>query len=358
MKILQFITNLTSGGAEKLVYDTSLKLKEKGHEVDILVLFNKNNFYIEDLEKLGINVTSLSYNSRFSIFNIIKIFKILKAKDYDVVHTHLFPTLYFSGIASIFFKKIKFIYTEHSTNNKRRNKIFFKIIEKIIYSRFDKIICISKDVENSLRKHIGNKNNRIIQIDNGVDIKKYSNAKYILRESIHPEIKESDILIIMIGRFTKSKNQNILIKAMEVLPKEYKLVLVGEGALISESKKVVSELNLEKRVFFLGERKDIPNLLKTSNISVLSSHWEGFGLVVIESLAVGTPVLVSNIYTLRNIVKDKDFIFECNDKNELAEKIYNISKKNKKLNINLERYELDYMVNEYLKVYVERKKGK
>lgn len=357
MKILQFITNLTSGGAEKLVYDISLKLKEKDHEVEVLVLFDKNNFYIEDLKERGINVISLSYNSRYNILNFFKIFKILRKNRYDIVHTHLFPALYFSGIISMFFNKIKFIYTEHSTNNKRRNKICLKIIEKIIYSKFKKIICISKGTEEMLRKHLDNKTNRIIQINNGIDMKNYFQARSISRQTINIEIKDDDILLIMVGRFTKAKDQNTVIKAMRLLPEKYKLILVGEGALILKSKALVNELKLEKKVFFLGERKDVPDLLKTSDISILSSNWEGFGLVVIESLAVGTPVLVSNIDTLKNIVEDKSFIFECGDEVDLARKIIALSKNKKRLNVDLQEYELDNMVNRYLEVYTEKKKG-
>lgn len=357
MKILQVITNLTSGGAEKLIYEIAPRMKEAGHQVDILVLFDKNNIYIEDLEKLGLKIKSLSYNSRFNPLNLIKLIRFIKKNKYDIVHTHLFPALYFSAIATFFYSKTKFFYTEHSTNNKRRKYKVFRFIEKIIYSRFDKIICISNKTEENLRNHIKCSSERILTIENGIDLEKFQNAFPIERKKIHESLKEKDILITMVGRFSPQKDQLTLIRAMKNLPLHYKLLLVGEGVLQEKCKKEVELLGLNNRVLFLGIRRDVANIFKSSNISVLSSIWEGFGLVAVEAMATGIPVIGTNVEGLKEVIKNDEYMFKLGASKELAEKILKIInfKNNKQqkeyLEENSKKYSINKMLKEYLKIY-------
>jgi hypothetical protein len=123
MKILYIINNLSSGGAEKILKDLIYDLNKRFSEVKIeLLLLNKNKSpYLFDLSTLNLKI----YLSKLSIYNPLHIFRIvilLNKNHYDIVHCHLFPTSYFTIIAKklALYKKTKFIYTEHSSNNRRR----------------------------------------------------------------------------------------------------------------------------------------------------------------------------------------------------------------------------------------------
>lgn len=360
MKILQVINNLGSGGAEKLVNDLSTNMKKKGIDIEVALLQENGSIYINDLERNGIKVHKLSENSMYSLKTLFKLFKIIKMKEYSIIHAHIFPTFYFVGIISLFYKKAKYIYTEHNTGNRRRKYRILKIIEKFIYSRYEKVICISDKTESNLRKHINNFSKKIVVIFNGIELEKYATSIQMNRKNIDSKIKVEDKIITMVGRFSKQKDQKTLIKAMNFLPEEYKLLLIGEGELKEETIKFTEKLNLKNRVFFLGVRKDVPDILKTSDLVVLSSNWEGFGIAALEGMASGIPTIISNVDGMREMVKDGGVFFNCGEEKELVQRInelfldenyYNeIAKKG------LERsklFSLDSMVSKYLEIYEE-----
>ncbi|MGL5903389.1 MAG: glycosyltransferase, partial [Cetobacterium sp.] len=226
MRILHIIGDLGIGGAEKLLNDSLPLLKEKGHHVEVVILQQKKEIYKKIIEAAGIKVTSLSKDKIYSLNNIIKLRKFFKKNKFDIINVHLFPELYFTPISLLGLKgEQKLVFTEHSSNNRRRNKKF-KLIERIIYSFYDKIICISKNNEKNLREHLQNNNKNIITIENGINLDKIYEANSLNRLELN--LKDSDYIITMVGSFTAAKDQETLIKAMEYLPLKYKLLLVGD----------------------------------------------------------------------------------------------------------------------------------
>lgn len=102
------------------------------------------------------------------------------------------------------------------------------------------------------------------------------------------------------------------------MPKNVKLVLVGDGDLRSELETMAKSLHLDNRVFFLGIRLDVPNLLKSSYISVVSSHWEGMPLAAMEGMAAHIPVVASRVAGITELVENVGVLFEESDAVELA----------------------------------------
>ena len=96
---------------------------------------------------------------------------------------------------------------------------------------------------------------------------------------------------------------------------------MGDGERKEEYQSLVKELNIENKVKFLGVRNDIPKILKITDICVLSSNWEGFGLAAIESMAAGKPVIASNVAGLKQIVEGNGLVFEKGNEKDLEEKI-------------------------------------
>ena len=89
----------------------------------------------------------------------------------------------------------------------------------------------------------------------------------------------------------------------------------------SSVKELSKELNIEDRVHLLGNRKDVPEILHNSGIGVLSTEWEGFGLVLVEYMATGLPILMSEVDGIQDVVGDRDSLFVNGDDDELAGKI-------------------------------------
>ncbi|AYN05205.1 glycosyltransferase [Flavobacterium sp. 140616W15] len=358
MKILQIINNLSTGGAEKLILETIPLLKEKGIVVDLLVLDDTQYPYMKELQKLDCcNIFSLGKGSPYNPTHIFKIIPYLKK--YDLVHVHLFPAQYWVGIAKfISFSKTKLIFTEHSTSNRRMQKPFFKMLDKNIYRFYDKIVCITNEVQEVLFKHCEFKSKDICVIENGVNLHSIMGAKVMHKMQIDNRILESNKLLIQVAGFRPQKDQKTVIKALQYLDLNVKLLLIGDGPLQDECEELVGKLGLKERVFFLGVRIDVPSLLKTSDISVISSHWEGFGLAAVEGMAVRRPLIASNVVGLANVVNGGGILFEKGNEMELAKKIQELLEDshlyNKISDSGFERareFDINFMIDKQINLY-------
>lgn len=316
MKILHVINNLGSGGAEKLLEDlVPLIDQSNGTKADVLLLTDDNNVFEDSLVREGVKVDVIKYNNMYDPRNVVEIKKYIIGGEYDIVHSHVFPTQYWVALSRLMLKNknIKFITTEHSTHNRRRDKPYFKPIDKFIYAQYDTIISITEKTQMNLLDWIDSKGKDIakhVVIENGVDIEKIRKALPYKKDELIDGINEEIKLICMVGRFSEQKDQATLIKAVSKLSDDVHLLLVGEGPLMNENKKIVEELRLIDRVHFLGFREDIPRILKTVDIVVLSSHWEGFGLAAVEGMAAGKPVIASDVEGLSEVVKGAGLLFE------------------------------------------------
>lgn len=354
MKVLQIITSLSTGGAEKLITDTVPLYQQKGIEMDVLSLKKiKTPFWKQLNEKSKGNVNGLTAGSVYNPLLILKIIPYLK--NYDVIHVHLFPALYWVVLAKWFsLSKTKIIYTEHNTNNKRRDNKFFKAIDRFIYKGIAKIVTIANEVDKNIKDHLGFDKSKFELIQNGVDILRYANAQPLSKTNF---FSKEDYILIQVSSFREQKDQLTLIKSLKHLPDNIKLLLVGDGHLKTNCEKLVTDLNLQNTVKFLGIRTDIPELLKTADIVVLSSIYEGLSLSSIEGMA-SKPFIASNVPGLREIVKDYGLLFQQGNSKELADivlRLYNDKEyydevADKCLN-RAKEFDIDKMVNSYINVY-------
>ncbi len=288
-----------------------------------------NAVFLDNLKASGVPVHVSKYNSISSWKNMFEIKKYAKKGKFDVIHSHLTHAQYWTSLASRidFSKKRIYVTTEHSTSNNRRHKTIFKIIDRFIYKPYKKIISISPATETSLKKWIKGDEKRFEIIENGVDLSRFSQGKKI--DLSEYGLHEDDKIIIMISRFHKAKDQDTVIKSLEFLPKIYKLILVGDGERRKELENLAKEKNLSSRVFFLGIRKDIPDLLKTAYISVQSSIFEGFGITALESMSAGVPTIATDVPGLAEVVKDGGILFPVGDFKGLAKIIFSLERNDK-----------------------------
>ncbi len=357
MKILHVINSLNYGGAEKLLVDTIPKYKNQGINVELFILNDIKTSFSESLE-IDHNIKILKPIKTKSLYNFSHLFALRKLfNNYDIIHVHLFPSLYWLSLAS-FFKKYntKLILTEHNTENKRRKLLLFKYVDRIIYKRFNKIIAISDGVNKNLRQHLGRKNKNIVTIENGIDLESIINAKQYNKTELN--LKKDSNIIIQVSSFTKQKDQKTLIKAVSYLKENSELLLVGDGPLKEEHINYCKSLGVKNRVHFLGFRTDIPRLLKTADICVLSSHYEGFGLSIVEGMAANKPCIGTNVSGLAEVLKNYGVLFKPGNykqlnsilSNLLEDKSYYDNVKKKCLN-RANDYSINKMVLYYIDVY-------
>lgn len=361
MKILHVINSLHFGGAEKLLLDTIPEFKKKGLDVDVMVLYNEKTFFYKELEdKYHIKV--LAPTKLKSLYSLSHLFWIRKhLKSYDIVHVHLFPSLYWVRVATLFLNnRPKLVLTEHNTENRRRSSFLLKIIDLFIYKKYDAIVAISQGVKDSLITYLGSQNTRVKLIHNGVPIESFKTAQGYAKSAL--TIEENTHLIIQVSNFTEQKDQNTLIRAMSLLPDNVHLLLVGYGVLIEEKKELTKALNIDSRVHFLGYRTDVAQLLKTADICVLSSHYEGFGLAIVEGMAAGLPCIGSNVDGLSQVIGDAGILFELENhmalQREIDKLITNKTYYDEMSQKSLKRakvFDIFLMIESYIHLYSELK---
>lgn len=307
MKILHVITSLEIGGAQRLLSDL-LPLQAKTENVSLLVYERVDNYFERKIVGAGVKILTLNEHNFHNPSVIIKMRKIFK--DYDVVHSHLFPTIWWASLAAIGLN-VKMVYTEHSTSNSRRGKWYLRPIEQFMYDRYDKIISITKQTQDALCSWLKSKDERFVVIYNGVDIARFASVK-------RPVIPKS---LIMVSRFASSKDQETVIKAMKQIDTEAILRFVGDGENLEHCKRVAEELGLSDRVQFIGVRSDVAELVAESYIGIQSSNWEGFGLTAVEIMACCKPVIATNVDGLKQVVEGAGEVFQLGNANELAVRV-------------------------------------
>ena len=324
MKILQVVNSLAVGGAEKLLLETLPLYKEKGVTVDLLVLNGHEYPFMTELKELDCcNIFSLG---NATVYNPLHVYKIISyLKKYDIVHVHLFPAQYWVVLAKIIsFTKVKLLFTEHCTSNRRLENKLFRFVDGLIYRGYDKVICITEEIKKILQKHTSLRDATFVVIENGVNLSAITKSDSLLKHKINTKFSQADSLLIQVAGFREQKDQVTLIQALTYLPENVKLALVGDGVTRKECEVLVGELQLTDRVVFLGLRMDVPQLLKSADIIVLSSKFEGLSLSSIEGMAAGKPFIASEVPGLTEIVKGAGVLFEQGNAAALAEKIMNL----------------------------------
>lgn len=318
MRILHVITDLNTGGAEKLLVDLLPILKERG-DVELALFVGTRTPFFDVLERTGIKIHVFANSG--SVYNPVSIIKLAKlARLFDIVHTHNTAPQLYGAIASLFCNT-KFCTTEHTTTNHHR-VWWFKPVERWMYGRYNHVVCISEATYENMKAVAGPNIPEATVISNGIDIESYQRAVPASRGDINTDAKNK--VLLMIGRLSYQKDQATIIRAMALLPSDVDLWLVGDGETHDELQKLAMECSVTDRVHFLGTRTDVANLLKACDIVIQSSHIEGFGLAAVEGMAAGKPVIASDVRGLAQVVDGAGILFPHADVGILAREVMHL----------------------------------
>jgi len=353
-KIINIISSMTGGGAELLVREAHKVLM--GRNIDSHAVYINGSK--DDLIK-----NELVLNARIrSPLNILRIRKILKkysenADDKLIVNVHLAWPFFYSAIAVVGLSNIKMIFTEHSTTNKRRRIPFFWIVERKFYARYDRIICISDGAFNALSKWVGGKFlDRLIRIYNGSRM--YSFVR-------RPKLTKRLPNLISVGGLSHRKNFATVIRAVAKMREDInQYVIVGEGSARSQLEQIIRDNQLQGKVILAGWSDNVEPHLHQADIQIISSLWEGFGLVAVEGMSTGLPIVASNVDGLREVLNESSVsIYLIDHPKSVNEWVVGIKKIIADLRSNdgdylamasrkqAEKFTLEQMIDRYLEVY-------
>lgn len=352
MKILHVITSLRTGGAEKLMVDLLPRLRDMGQEVDLCVFDGVHTAFYELLEQQGIKIFVLQVGG--SVYDVRNIFALMHLiKGYDIVHTHNTACQLFTAIAHVFAPDARLVTTEHNTTNRRRGRWYLKWGDLWMYRQYERIICISDQASNNLAQYIG-ASSKILTIYNGINLDRFISAPGTSAE-------RDEKVVTMVSAFRAQKDQKTLIKAFDLLPDNYVLQLVGDGELRSETEIFGKQFGCFDRIKFLGNRDDVPELLKNSDVIILSSHYEGLSLSSLEGMASGRPFIASDVDGLHEIVDGYGVLFPHGDDKALAKCILELTTDAdycaavvKRCKERALQYDISRMVEGYNRVYLNK----
>lgn len=288
--VVNVITRPSGGGAEFLVRHLHRYLQEKQFDSRLI-------FLESDGQPLEPNEIALPYGIRSpaNIWALRRLLRRLKANaPHLVVHAHLTWGQLFTVLASLGLG-IPLVCTEHSTSNRRRGIPMFHHVEQVFYSHFREIICISSGVNASMRGWLGaGVVDRLRTIENGARI-------YPLM--LRPGLNSRNARLVSIGSLTEKKNFATAIRAVaRVRDHIEKYVIIGRGEEHDKLAAIIAEEGLLDVVELVGWQDDPSPWLYTADIQLVPSRWEGFGLVAVEGMSTGLPIVASDVDGLREVV--------------------------------------------------------
>ena len=322
MKILHIITSLRTGGAERLAAELARRHHADGDEVEVLLFDGTRTPLVEELEEGGIPVHALGegFAAMSNPLLLPALKRFLRKHPFDIVHTHNTSCQLLAAMVP----GITRVTTEHNASNRRRNWRWFRPIDRWMYGRYCRIVCVGEETQKTLSDWLKRPelDKKMSVIPNGIDLQRIVNASPAEDLCAGPSTSSESgpYKILMVSAFRPEKDQQTLIRAFKSLPEEYQLFLAG-GAETPENQRIMDECKaLAKglRVHFLGVRSDVPNLLAAADAVVLSSKHEGMSLSVLEGMASGKPMIASDVEGMRDLVGGAGLLFPQGDAEALA----------------------------------------
>lgn len=357
MKIIQIIPLLDLAGAETMCENLTNSLIKLGHEVIVISLYDYHSIITERMEKNGIKIIYLNKKSGLDLSLTFKLVKIFKEYKPDVVHSHLYAGKYAHVAASICGVKAK-IYTIHNIARNEAGKMN-RTFNRFLFKNCHVVpVSLTEEIQKSVvdEYNIDFKNTPVVF--NGVSMDKchikndYTGNKKILH----------------IGRFSKQKNHEVLVKAFSIVVNkghDVSLYLYGQGELEESIKELVKNLHMDKNIFFCGLTDDVYSVMESTDIFVLPSLFEGMPMTLIEAMGTGMPILASNVGGIPDMIENEKSGLLCEPtvRGVAAglEKLIS-SEEDRKLYgqnavISSEKFSADKMAKDYYEIYLKACKG-
>lgn len=328
-------------------------LAEKGHNV--YVGCRKESLLYGMLQNTKVNLIEMTFKSKLDFQNMKHIREVVKKYKIEIINAQSSKDRYNSIFAKLFYKlPVKIVHTRRQTP--KSSGIF---IQNWFYNTFtDLIVAVSDEVKEELVKN-GIKEEKIKVIYNGTPSYKYENIDLSAKDKLIKKYKinEKDIIL---GSVSRRKEQDQIIKALELLPKNYKLILIGihDNEFLNYGE-IIEKLNLKERVISLGmlNGEETLNHYQIFDINILASIMEGLSQSLLEAMYLGVPVIATRAAGNISLIKDREngLFFENGDIQGLAtaiKEIINNDELKKTLILNGEKTaKMDFSINKLLENY-------
>jgi glycosyltransferase involved in cell wall biosynthesis len=307
MNIVHLVSAGVIGGAEKIALQLAAHQNKTGNTVEIWFLFNGGPIKAQ-AEILGLKTRFCGLRSGLDILGAVKLHRLLSGHHPDVIHVHAFTIGFLVGLLKR--KQAVVLLHEHGdifSNNNLRRHLYNMILRRVVHLA-DAYIAVSEATRRILVKTLLIENKAIRTIPNGVDVSLFACEKKVTRIKSEMGIPESSLIIGTVGRLVKEKGIDNYLRAAALIRKklpDVRFVVVGDGPCRHELSAMVADLGLGDSVSLLGMRDDVPELLTTFDLFLLTSNRESFGISLVEAMASGVPVLAFSVDGVPEIVDER-----------------------------------------------------
>lgn len=327
MRILYAVTGAEIGGAVRHVMSLIRSNVKDGHVVGLVAA--PEPFLISEARNIGVHVFANRFFVREVQFHndIRALWPVLRAISKfkpDIVSAHSTKAGYAARLVCAIARK-PIVFTAHgwafADGRRQRQRFFLRLAERVAAACTDRIICVSRNDLSLAEKFRVTAHEKLALIRNGVDPAPYCSAD---GASVRTELGLGKALVVtMVGRLAPPKDPLTLLRAAQILRGEFRILIVGDGELRDKVEEFIHDYQLESRVILAGQRLDIPEILAASDVFVLSSHWEGLPLAVIEAEMAALPVVASSVGGTRELVQESvsGFTVPADNPQALAERI-------------------------------------
>ena len=318
------------GGTEE--YITSLVRQSDlfKYEIHLCFLSQKGVIYEEAKKIADVNVVHIGMKNGFDIVNILKLIKYLRQGKFDIIHSHMRNFLS-TAILAFFACKVPKVLTHHvgpvDAIIFKKNKVFYRIFSGV----FRVITAISNVVKANLIDDFGVRQaDKVKVVYNCINLEKFIGSS-LPSTDIKDILKPGRYIIGFVGRMEHYKRPRLFVEiASELLKKDkrFYFVMVGDGPELEKCRKMINDHDIDKNFKLLGFRRDIPNIIGLFDALLFTSFGEGFGLVLLEAMAMGVPVFAIDDGAVSEIVihKENGILFDIAIPEQIAVQILEIIK--------------------------------
>ena len=305
-RILFVSTSTTIGGAEKTVYTLATLLDPRVFQLAGVVSLKPAGAYAKKLEKLGKRAVSLELKGRPGLKQLSALVAEIEHQKPDIVHAVMYQAIQLCRLAKRrSAHKFKLISSPRVSYRSRSSLTL--LVDRVLKSSDDLLIAESESSRKYLINHCGYAPAKVKTVYNGVDLAGCPPSK-LDRQGKRLELRLAgpEILLGTVGRLEQQKGHATLVEAIAKLKNRLPLrcAVIGEGPRRAALEIAIRKNALERTLWLLGEREDIPAWLSSFDIFVLPSLWEGLPNALLEAMALGLPVLASAVDGVPELIED------------------------------------------------------
>src|SRR5579859_4999460 len=308
IRVLQLITSLERGGAENHLFALLTHADRQAFELETAVISGEGEL-VPIFREAGIPVHLLKARSRLDPLALARLVRLLRRGHFDIVHSHLFRADIYAGLAvgRLGDRRPLLVSTRHNDDRFFLNP-FVGLVHYGVSARQDLIIAISDHIARFTVSRGVRHPERVRRVYHGFEpplTQALEREGQQIRRDLG--IEPDAFLVGNVGRLAPQKGQRHLIAAMPLLLERVpraRAIIAGAGDLEEYLRDLAAEIGVAERVHVLGPRKDVPALMHAIDVFVMPSIWEGFGLVLLEAMAAGRPIVASRVATIPEVVVD------------------------------------------------------